>query len=766
MPNRLYAEARARWRRGRAAEAETLVRAAIGENPFDIEAQRLFAEICAATGRVAAALEVRTGLSRLAPGDHDNLLRLAELRLACGRAAEALSDFERLLPAAAARLGRIQALLALGHANEALIDCDVLLAARAEIPGLRSERAFALLALGRPNEALAAAQEAVASDPRSLPAQLALGASALAAGVPELALQGYDAALALQPRLARAHAGRGLAQVAAGRYQEAIETLAQAVRMDPAGATAVFLQSAYHMLQIGRAEAALLAFSRLLQLQPRLIAARQGRTVVLTTLGRYEEALPELRTLRQEAPGSDYLAGVYFHAQLQECDWSDYERAREELAEGVRRGQRVDTPLSFIVHNESPHEQRLCAQIYAAQRCPVPARPIARPPRPEAARVRLAYLSADLRNHAVGQLIAGVIEGHDRARFETFAFSTSADDGSALRQRLAQGFGHFIDAAAWTDEMIAARMAELHIDIAVDLTVHSTGGRTGALAFRAAPVQISFLGYPGTSGTDFIDYIVADRHVIPDSERAEYSEQIIYLPDTYLPSDGAPAAGVPVARAAAGLPESGVVFCCFNAHHKISPLLFDVWARLLEQVPDSVLWLRSPSAAARARLGARLAARQIDPARLLYAQRTPTRAEHYARFSLADLFLDTYPYNAHTTASEALGVGVPVVTLQGHSFASRVAKSLLEACGLGRLATDSLEDYERLALELARSPAALRDLKAHLQRVRSTSPLFDTRRYCGHLEAAYLEAWRRHCGNEPRAVLRVMPASGGVASNG
>ena len=384
---------------------------------------------------------------------------------------------------------------------------------------------------------------------------------------------------------------------------------------------------------------------------------------------------------------------------------------------------------------------------------------VVRPPRPESARLRIAYLSADLRDHAVGQLVAGVIESHDRTRFETFAFSTSADDGSPLRQRIARSFEHFIDAAAWSNEAIAARMAQLHIDIAIDLTVHSTGGRTGALAYRPAPLQISFLGYPGTSGTDCIDYLVADRHVVPESERDSYSEQIIYLPDTYLPSDGVPVSGQAASREQAGLPERGVVFCCFNAHHKISPPLFDAWARLLAQVPDSVLWLRSPSPSARGHLGARLAAHGVDATRLLYAARTATRAEHYARFALADLFLDTYPYNAHTTASEALGVGVPVVTLRGRTFASRVATSLLEACGLGELSTESLAQYERVALELARNPATLAALKGRLRQVRGSAPLFDTRRFSRHLEAAYLEAWRRHCECEPPAVLRVTQIS-------
>ena len=757
MSKRLYAEARTRWQSGRAAEAEAMVRAAIGEDPFNPDSQGLLAEIYAATGRLAAALEVRLGLSRLAPADADNLLHVAELRLATGQASEALADFDRLLSGPspqAAHLGRIQALLALGRSADALRECDQY----PQLPGVGIQRTHALLALGRTGEALATAQAAVALDPRNVPAHLTLGTVALAAGVPALALRGYDQALALQPRLARAKAGRGLALVAAGRHDEALEALSEAMHLDPDGAAVVFLQAAYHLLQLGQPEQALRAFSRLTSLQPHLLAARQGRAMALTTLGRWEAALPELRMLRQQAAASDYIAGVYFHAQLQECDWSDYERSRLALAEGVRRGERADTPLSVIVHNDSPNEQRRCAQIYAAQRCVAPGGPAQRRPRPDGGRLRIAYLSADLRNHAVGQLVAGVIECHDRARFETFAFSTSVDDGSPLRQRIVRSFEHFIDAAPFDDQAIAARMAELHIDIAIDLTVHSTGGRTGALAFRPAPVQMSFLGYPGTSGTDFIDYIVADRHVIPESERGEYSEQVIYLPDTYLPSDGVPVPGAPVSRAAAGLPEAGFVFCCFNAHHKISPTLFDVWARLLAQTPGSVLWLRNPSGSARGRLEAHLAACRVDPARLIFAPRTATRAEHYARFALADLFLDTYPYNAHTTASEALGVGVPLLTLRGRSFASRVATSLLDACGLAELATDSVEQYERMALELARSPEMLAELRARLLCARARSPLFNTPRFCRHLEAAFEEVWRRYRNGEAPGVLRVTPA--------
>jgi predicted O-linked N-acetylglucosamine transferase (SPINDLY family) len=309
--------------------------------------------------------------------------------------------------------------------------------------------------------------------------------------------------------------------------------------------------------------------------------------------------------------------------------------------------------------------------------------------------------------------------------------------------------------AAWSDLEIAARMAELSIDIAVDLGGHSMGGRPRVLSYRPAPIQVSFLGYPGTLGADFIDYLIADPRVIPDDDRIHYSEQIIYLPDTCLPTDGPPPVTSPPTRAAAGLPASGFVYCCFNAPHKISPGMFDVWMRLLQAVPDSVLWLRNAFATAQNNLAREAERRGVNPSRLVHAPRTETRAEHFGRFALADVFLDTHPYNAHTTAIDALGAGVPIVTMRGRTFASRVASSLLGVCDLGHLAVETLEQYEQLAIELARAPATLAATKEHLLRART--PLFDTARFCRHLEAAYIEVWARYVRGESPSTLWVEP---------
>ncbi|MFL6605523.1 MAG: acetylglucosamine transferase [Steroidobacteraceae bacterium] len=656
--------------------------------------------------------------------------------------------------ALAARRGQVHTLLALGQSQAALTACEELLAAHPALPGIRHLRAHALLGLQRLPEALTAAREAILTEPTNIQAHLALGGAAMAAGSP-LALFCYEQALLLQPTLARAHAGRGLALVLNGREMEAIDALAQAIQLDPRAVTPVFIQAGYQMLQLGHPDSALAAFSKLLELQPDLRAAQQGRVISLITLRRFEDAAPDLSALRDVAPSTDYLSGVCLHAQLQCCDWTDFDTASRVITERICRGERADTPLTFIVHNDSPADQRLCAQTYVAHHCSPNEPPLQRPARRAESRLRIGYLSSDFRDHAVSQLLAGVFESHNRTRFETFAFSTGPNDGSDLRRRVEGGFDHFLQVAALSDREIAARMTECSLDIAIDLGGHSMGGRPRVLAYRPAPVQVGFLGFPGTFGADFIDYLIADPHVIPERDRNHYVEQIIYLPDTYLPTDGPPPLSTPPSRTAAGLPLRGFVYCCFNAPYKISPAIFDVWMRLLKAVPDSVLWLRNASATVKSNLAGEAARRGVDSSRLVYAPRTETRAEHFSRLALADVFLDTQPYNAHTTASDALGAGVPIITMRGRTFASRVAFSLLEACDLGHLAVDTASEYEQLALELAVAPQTVSGLKEHLLRARTSAPLFDTRRFCRHLETAYLQIWGRHLRGERPSTLWV-----------
>jgi predicted O-linked N-acetylglucosamine transferase (SPINDLY family) len=370
-------------------------------------------------------------------------------------------------------------------------------------------------------------------------------------------------------------------------------------------------------------------------------------------------------------------------------------------------------------------------------------------------RLRIAYLSADFHNHATAQLAIELFERHDRTRFDICAISFGPDDGTAMRAACVAAFETFLDARAMSDEAIAAWMRGKEIDIAVDLKGFTTGARERVFALRPAPLMVNYLGFPGTLGTEVYDYILADAVVAPMAMQPFFAETIVHLPGSYQPNDSR--RGVPetsLSRAEAGLPQTGFVFASFNNSYKITPAVFDVWMRLLAATQGSALWLLDDNALATANLRKEAAARGIDPARLVFAPRVGPNA-HLARQRLADLFLDTQPCGAHTTASDALWMGLPIVTCLGGAFAGRVAASLLHAVGLADLVAPDLAAYERLALELARDPGRLAAIRARLETERYRLPLFDADRYRRGVEAAYETMWARHQRGDPPAPFAV-----------
>jgi protein O-GlcNAc transferase len=375
-------------------------------------------------------------------------------------------------------------------------------------------------------------------------------------------------------------------------------------------------------------------------------------------------------------------------------------------------------------------------------------------------RIRIGYISADFRTHPIAQLVAGLFERHDKSRFEISAVSYGPDDGSAFRDRIKAAVENFIDVHAMTDEKIAQSIRDREIDILVDLTGLTQYNRFGVLSRRVAPIQVNFLGFPGTTGAEWMDYIIADATIIPEDHFRFYSEQVVWLPDAYQPNDEKRliAERLPT-RAECNLPEVGFVFCCFNNTYKIAPEIFAVWMKLLRAVEGSVLWLLETNPTATQNLRNEGKARGISPDRLIFAPKIAL-ADHLSRHRQADLFLDTLPYNAHTTASDALWAGVPIVTCLGETFAARVAASLLKAVGLPELITTSLEGYEALALKLARELSFLAGIKAKLARNRDTYPLFDSARFARHIEAAYTTMWERYRNGEPVKPFAVEPIGG------
>jgi predicted O-linked N-acetylglucosamine transferase (SPINDLY family) len=442
------------------------------------------------------------------------------------------------------------------------------------------------------------------------------------------------------------------------------------------------------------------------------------------------------------------------------CDWANFDADRAELERAVGEGALVSLPLHLLACSSDPLIELACARSYFEDKLAAPFVPLWRGERYSHARIRVAYLSSDLRDHPVATLAAGLFERHDRSRFETIAISTGPAATSPMRTRLEAAFDRFIDARERDDAEIARLIRDLEVDIVVDLSgnTEGEGARPAVLAHRPAPVQVNYLGYAGTMGKSHWDYILADRFVIPEASRHAYVEQVVELPDTFMVNDDRRQISEHVpSRADAGLPESGLVLCCFNSAHKITPEMFEIWMRLLCASQGSVLWLPSMHPAGIANLRREAQARGVAAERLVFAPKVARSEDHLARIRLADLFVDTLYYNAHATAVDALVAGVPVLTCSGATFASRVAGSLLGAAGLPELITTSLTDYESQALRLARDPALLSSLRQRLARDRATLALFDTARFTRHLEAAYVTMVDRSRRGEPPRGFAVAP---------
>jgi predicted O-linked N-acetylglucosamine transferase (SPINDLY family) len=562
------------------------------------------------------------------------------------------------------------------------------------------------------------------------------------------ALLSIQRALALAPGFAPGWQSQATVLQALGHNEQALKSFDEALRLEPASPYAL-LNSGVLLGELSRPQQALERFLRLLALQPTHKSALANCSVLLDQLGQQQAAVAMVERLLQQDPQHPYGLGLLSFGRLRACDWRDIEPLSQAIVAGVRAGQRVCRSFALMALPSTAADHLQAARIFAQHRiAPAPALWRGeRYDRQHHQRLRIAYVSPDLREHPVSHLMRGIFQRHDRSRFETIAISIGANDGSAMRQQLERCFDHFIDLADQGPLQIAQRIRALEVDILIDLAGYTADGRPAIFAHRPAPIQVSYLGYPGTLGTAHMDVILADRHVIPPEHHAFYAERVAYLPDCYLPApaDIALPAATP-SRADCGLPETGPVLCAFSHSYKLHPTLWSVWMRLLQQLPGSVLWLAVPDSAAQANLQREAQVRGVDPARLVFAPRLPRVEDHLARYRLADLFLDTSPYNAHTTAADALLAGLPVVTLQGDAFPARVAASLLHAIGLPELITTSAADYEALVLQLLRDAPRLLALRARLAANRATQPLFDTDRLCRNIEAAYLAMHAEHSG--------------------
>ncbi len=560
------------------------------------------------------------------------------------------------------------------------------------------------------------------------------GIAALNVGQYAPAAEIFTQVLARVPAFAPGHNALGLALAGLGRTADALASYDAAARADPSFA-APYINGATLVRDLGRLDAALASLDKAVALEPGDPAGHGNRGSLLMEMGRPAAAVASFDRALALNPAFPYAPGLRLINKAYTCDWSAIDQELADLADKIGRGEPVAPPWTLLALIDSPELQRKAAEAWVAAKFPTNTDlgPVAKYPNHE--RIKVGYYCADFHRHPTGHLIAGLFERHDRSKFEVIAFSLRPVRDDDMHKRIVAAVDRFIDVRDRSDKDVAALSRTLEIDIAVDLNGLITNNRMGIFSYRAAPIQVNYLAYPGTMGAPFMDYILADNTVIPDP--AFYTERVVRLPDCYQVNDAQrQVADRRFTRAELGLPETGFVFCCFNNNFKITPRLFDVWMRILRAVDGSVLWLIEDSAAAAANLCREAEGRGIDRGRLVFAPRMP-QEDHLARQTAADLFLDTLPYNAHTTGSDALWVGLPLLTCPGESFAARVAASLLQTMGLPELIAPTLVEYEALAITLAKDPGRLAETKWKLMHNRTSSPLFDLERFTRDIEAAY-----------------------------
>ena len=712
-----------RWQQGRNDEAARLIGEALRVDPGSAEACSNLGIVLEALGRPEEALAMYDRAIALNPGYAKALCNRGDALRTLGRFEDALESYDRAIAIAPqlveAQMNRGVTLRVLGRAEQALACYDRILAARPNFPEAHFNRGNALQGLERHEEALAS----------------------------------YDRAAAIRPDYADAWSNRANTLHQLLRYDEAVASCDRALAIDPNHAEAWSNRgNALHFLF--RTEEALACQERAISLRPTLAHAVFTRADILRASGRLAEAIEGFEAALALQPNSATYRFNRDLVHLESCNWARTQSFTAQLRELVLAGEAVQ-PFTCVSYLSDPAIELRCARIFANRIKPeTPAR-IRRVER--RSRMKIGYLSADFRSHAVGRTIVELFELHDRECFEIIGISFGVDDGSDMRSRLARSFDQFHDVRAQNDAAATAALHELELDIAVDLMGYTSHSRPRLLAHRPAPVQVNYLGYPGTMGADFVDYVLADRYVLPFEDQPFYDEKIVHLPDCYQPNDSKRrmSAAVP-SRRDAGLPEDAFVFCCFNNNYKMTAPVFDVWMRLLRSVERSVLWLFARHELTKANLRREAAARGIDASRLVFLDELP-HDEYLARHGLADLFLDTLPYNAHATGSNALWAGLPLLTCAGNTLAGRVGTSLLHAAGLPELVTHSLEEYEALARKLATDRELLQSIRDKLAQNRGTCPLFDTDRFRRHLEAAYSRMWELHLAGESPRSFAVVP---------
>ena len=557
------------------------------------------------------------------------------------------------------------------------------------------------------------------------------------------ALYNYDQAIKLKPDYFEAYNNKALTLNYLKRYDEALYNYDQALKLKPDYVIA-YVNKGNISKDLKRYDDALCYYDQAIKLKPDFAEVYNNKGNIFKDLKRYDEALSHYDQAIKLKPDFEYLFGMSLHMKMFMCDWQDFNVKVENLLLQTNENKKSSFCHPVLALTDSPSIQRKSSEIWINDKHPLNLSLGLVSKYQRKNKIRIGYYSADFHNHATSYLMAELFERHDKTKFELIAFSFGPDEKDEMRHRISNAFNQFIDVRFKSDRDIALMSREMGIDIAVDLKGFTENARTDIFSYRAAPIQVNYIGYPGTMAAEYIDYIIADQMIIPTESRKYYYEKFVYLPNSYQVNDRKRIiADKAFTREELGLPKKGFVFCCFNNNFKITPHTFDGWIRILKAVEGSVLWLLEDNSTARINLLKEAKKRGLNPIRLVFAKRIDP-SEHLARHRAADLFIDTLPYNAHTTASDALWAGLPVLTCMGESFASRVAASLLNAIELPELITTTQEQYEATAIELANNPEKFKDIKKKLERNRLTTTLFDTPRFTKHIESAYMKMYERY----------------------
>jgi predicted O-linked N-acetylglucosamine transferase (SPINDLY family) len=698
-------------------------------------------------GRVAQARDIYLTILKINPQHADSLHMLGVMAAQSGNFSEAATLISEAL---AVRPDDVDAHYNLGLAftrlnrlDEAVASFDRASALNPRIADIHYSRANVLRDMKRPEQALQSYDKAIAVNPDFMKAHVHRGGVLRKLGRLQDALKAYARALEVTPDHAPTYAAQGAVFTDLKQHQAALASYDQAIRYAPEYAEA-HNNRGVALMALNRPDAALPSFAEAMRLKPAMVDAHYNHGNALFEMKDYAGAAQSYAYALKLNPSFPYLLGRQVHARMQTCDWRNIDVELAELERKLKNGERCIPPFPALVLFDDPALHAAAARIWTEHKRPPSAElgPIAM--RPRGKKMSVGYFSTDFRIHPVALLIAELIERHDRARFEIVGFSMGRNTGDHLRKRMEKAFDKFFDVSGSSDREIAELARRENIDIAVDLGGYTNDSRTGMFTMGAAPIQVGYLGFPGTLGAPYMDYMIADETVIPAQHKHHCTEKVVSMPDSYLATDSQRKVSEKVfTRADVGLPSKGFIFCCLNNAYKITPGVFDSWMRILKQTEGSALWLLEDNAVASQNLRDAATRTGINADRIIFADRV-SNAEYLARFPLADLFLDTLPCNAATTANDALWMGVPIVTCLGEGFSGRAAASMLRAVGLPELVTTTREQYEALAVKLASDPAQLGALKQRLADNRASAPLFNSTRFARHLEQAYEQMMARY----------------------